>query len=485
MSYATIYVRQLVDASNPNNYIGKWKGSGTIPYTKYNIKETDFRVKTATFTSPAYYDLTKGQYAILINSKYHENFAGIILEVEYDEETGLYSYQCQDWGRKYIGKFETIAHNVNFYKLLRHLISLGKLPLNPTKEQKKAFKPIISGLRALDKYNQSYYEGNIYGGNPFNQTISLISRDKSWIEVIRGLVFNSLGYFDVWFNDKGILQIEPLSKTDWEETGLVLSDGGYYDRKFKFSTTNAITGVVVNGEELSAGSGVTSQKALGVDLSAFFGKNTTSISNPNQSNAVKDTKKTNTSNKNAKGKTPAITNKWGNPFNDKRKKLMIDADGGSDSMKHQLAKAMHKAGWAVTVRPTDDTQHYWDYFYIKKNYSVLATVYNGFCCGTMREAYGDKIQNVLKKKGVQLVPIFETGDWKNRKKMKNFAHGDFTKYHAKRAHDDWFSRGNPEIKNVDKFMKQHKATYCCAPTCAEIMQQFNAGGYYKYKGIKV
>lgn len=481
MSYANIYVKRITNASNSNSFIKSWKGAGKILYTKYDIKETDLRVKTATFTSPIHYDLTTGQYAILISSKYHENFSGTMLEVEYDEDTGLYSYQCQDWSRKYMDKFESIKHNVNFYKLIRQIITHDKLPLNPTKEQKATYKNTISGLRALDKYNQSYYEGNMYGGNPFNQTVSILSRDKTRMEVIRGMVFNSLGYFDVWFNDRGILQIKPISKTDWENTGLVLSDGGYYNRKFKFSTTNAITSVVVNGNELDRGLTMKSKDVVNLDLSAVFGNNVTSISNPNQSKAVSDSKSK------KKGKQSSATkNKYGNPFNNKKKKVMIDADDGSDSMKKQLVKAMEKAGWKVKPKRTDPNAHYEDYFKVDKSYSVLVNVYNGFCCGTVREAYSDRIQNMLKKKGVQLVIIFETKTWKDpKRKMKNFMYGDFRKYSAKRAHDDHFSSTNPAIKNVDKFMKQNKAVYCCAPTCAEIMKQFNAGGYYKYKGIKV
>ena len=74
----------------------KDKTCSQIFYTKYNIKETDMRVKTATFTSPEFFDLTTGVFVVLISSKWHENFSGRILDVEYDEETGLYTYQCQD-----------------------------------------------------------------------------------------------------------------------------------------------------------------------------------------------------------------------------------------------------------------------------------------------------------------------------------------------------------------------------------------------------
>ena len=74
-------------------------GHNTIKFTKFQIKETDLRVKTATFSSPTYLDLTTGQYGVLLLSPYHENFGGVILSVEYDEDNELYNYQCQDWSR--------------------------------------------------------------------------------------------------------------------------------------------------------------------------------------------------------------------------------------------------------------------------------------------------------------------------------------------------------------------------------------------------
>ena len=127
MDYGVIHITRAKDASNYNNLIADWNNTATIPYTKYTIKETDFRVKTATFTTPQYLDLTTGQYYVLISSKYHENFAGIVLENEFDEETALYTYQCQDWTRKWINKFEGIYKNIQLYKLLRVMISNGVL----------------------------------------------------------------------------------------------------------------------------------------------------------------------------------------------------------------------------------------------------------------------------------------------------------------------------------------------------------------------
>ncbi len=458
-----------------------WKvGRGTtqqIMYTKYNIKETDFRVKTATFTSPEFFDLTTGAFDVLISSKWHENFAGRILDVEYDEETGLYTYQCQDWSRTYIDKMETIVTNTDLYSLLRVLITRANVGVHPTKAQLKAYKRVLSGLRPLELYDQSLYEGNMYKGNPFKQKTSLIARDKTIIEIIRSLVYNSCGYFDVWFSEGGVLQIEPISRKDWENTGLVLSDNEYYGRKFKFSTTNAITGVVVNGSDMTTGKGYSSSNLLGIDLSVFFGRNPTSVSDPNKNNtnAVSNNKSSNTSS----------TNKNGNPFNNKAKKVWINADNGSNSMKNTLISKLKSDGWTVHDGGTGSNNHYSGYFDVSSDYSVYITLYNGFCAGTIQEAYSSRIQNELKRKGVQLVPIWDSSGWTNPNGMKPYRYGDFSGYRASRAWDDNFSSSDPTISNVGDFMKKNKATYCVGPSASEIMQQFKAGGYFKYKGINV
>ena len=324
--WGTIFVARYSDASKPNAVIS-WKTKIKMWYSKYSIKESDMRVKTATFDSPQYIDLTTGLYAVKIVSPYHENFAGIILDVDYDEDKGIYSYQCQDFSRLYISKFELIANKVKTYNLLRYLITRGGVGTKPTKKKLKKYKRMLSGLKGLSWYDQSLYKGNIYRGNPFKQNAILLARDKSWIEVIRSVIFYSLGFFDVWFNENGIIQIEPLSKKDWENTGLHLSDREFSDRKFKFSTTNAITNVVANGENLKKGKSFTTKSLIGLDLNAFFGNITTSVSN--QSNSTK------TSSSKSKSTKKTTTTK-DNPYGNKAKKIWIGADGGSGSFTQEI-----------------------------------------------------------------------------------------------------------------------------------------------------
>ena len=109
-------------------------------------------------------------------------------------------------------------------------------------------------------------------------------------------------------------------------------------------------------------------------------------------------------------------------------------------------------------------------------------MYNGFCAGTVREAYSSSIQNVLKSKGVQLVIMWDTSDWTNPQGMAPYKYGDFTGYNAKRAWDDNFSVGDPSINNVGAWLKSNNAFYCANPTAQGLVDQFLAGGYFAYSG---
>ena len=477
MSYGTIYIDRLKNASAVNPYIISWKNASTFPYTKYSIKESDYRVKTASFSSPEHLDLTNGLHAILISSPYHENFSGVVLEEELDEDTGLYTYQCQDWSRLYVSKFVLTGNNIQKFQLLRYLLTRGALSAFKDEGKKKRdnYKNILSGLRAFSKYDQSLYSGNVYKNNPFKDRINVIIRDKSFIEVIRAIVFESLGYFDVYFNDRGILQIEPISKKDWENSGLILTNGEYYNRKAKFSTTNAITSVIVNGEDFSTGSKIKTGDVIKLDLSAFFGNLTTSISNPNK----------NTSNGVSSSNSSSSSN-MKNPFNNKNKKIMVSVDGGSAGFKNSIVNLLKKDGWSVTDLGVGPGTHSRSYEKLSSSYAVNLTIYNGADPATIAEPVTGWLKGKHEKYNVQLVQMFDTKDWTNPKGMKPYRYGNFDGYHCKKAWDDNYSTGKVDISNLGSWYKKYypKVIHVCGPSASEAFEQFKAGGYLKQKGLK-
>ena len=470
------------DARIVNKVMLKWKTCLEVHYTKYQIKETDMRVKTATFTSPDYIDLTTGLYYVLISSKYHENFSGVILDVDYDPSTRLYSYQCQDWSRIYIGIPETVRIGTvsTIYDILIDLLThfqindakTGKAKFgNFTAKDKKPFKPMLSGLRPLWQYNQSLFKGNKYKGNPFKQKPKLIIRGKTYIEIIRDLVFSQNGYFDVWFNDKGVLQIEPLSKTDWESTGLHLAHSSVLKEKYKFSTTNAITRVTVQGTGTSLGTAYGLEDLGRLDLSVFFGKISASISDPTQKdkNTSNATKKTTT--------TPTNTADY------KNTNIWIGADGGSGDFCHEIINELEKNGWNCHYSGEGANVHYNDIAYdVTGDYSVIAIVDNGFCCTTIKEAYVEfckKGTPYLKRNGVRVMFMFDTRSWTDNSSrgMGPFRYGDFNYHVFHTAHDD--PSGYCTSMNSTQFFKDWGATYCAHPTAKGIVNQFLAGGICK------
>ena len=166
-----------------------------------------------------------------------------------------------------------------------------------------------------------------------------------------------------------------------------------------------------------------------------------------------------------------------NPYGLNGKRVWIDADGGSNAIKWELANALKKLGWEVHVGDTYANAHYEDYFNAYPG-CVLITIYNGFCAGTIRELASNSIQSLLKTKNVVCVPVFHTAGWTNPDGMKPYRYGDFSKYSAKRAWDDDFSVTDPSIKNVGQFLKTNNIKYCASPTCDLILKQFLKGGYF-------
>ena len=264
------------------NFLVNWKVKHPVFWKQYQIKETDMRIKTASFESPQNLDLTTGQYCVLITSPYHENFSGIILKKDYDKETGLYTYQCQDWSRVYQSKYELINTNANLHAILRCLLTHWAIGLKPSKKQLKNYKKVLSGLRPGYQYEQKYW-GSIINFNPMKERNGFIAKDKSCIELIRDLVYGTGAYIDIHFNQNGVLQIEPFHKDDWMNTGLHLTHAQLSNEQYTFDTTNVITGVEVqSNEDLKYGNTYHSSALIDLSLAAFFGNVVSSISNPNE-----------------------------------------------------------------------------------------------------------------------------------------------------------------------------------------------------------
>ena len=466
-----IYISTLLDSSLL--YAGA-KGWMQLPFVKYQIKESDFRVKTASITTPVNIDLTGGSVIVRIVSTKHENFIGYVLDDDFTEnKDGTYTYKCQDMSREYMSKFQMISSKATNHRILKSLLSRNVIGITDkiTKDMKYS---IWSGLRASWKYAGSYM-GNPISLNMMLQKPKLISKNKSFMEVIRDIC-HAQAYVDVYFNPKGILQIEPININDWKQTGLHLEVAETSERQFSFDTTNAVTRVLVDSTDSSKlGKAYDAKSIIGLNLAAFFGKTAVETSNPSQSSSGSSTTKAVTSTKTTKKtSTSSSSGKNGNPFNNKPKRIIVSADkGGRASFKSEIVKLLKKDGWSVTDLGIGSDQHSRSYEMLSSKYAVNLCIYNGMCAGTIKECYDGWLKGKHEKYGVALVNMWDTSSWTARKGRNNpkgdwyHRNGDMSDYYLATAHD-WKNGGNPVIKSVSAYFKKYKVLYCCGPTPAQV-----------------
>jgi hypothetical protein len=469
----------------------KRENSKRVPFTKYQIKESDFRAKTASFTSPMNIDLTGGRVLVRITSTKHENFNGVILDDDYTEnKDGTYTYKCQDMSRQYMSKFQMISTKQTNHRILKSLVTALNLGITDkiTDEFKEGWKENLSGIRPLYKYAGSYM-GNPVSLNMMAQKPKLISKNKSFMEVIRNIC-HANAYVDVFFDSNGVLQIKPININDWKQTGLHLDLSEVSERQFKFDITNAVTNVIVDSTSAnSVGKNYKSRSIIGLNLPAFFGINATETSNPSQSSSGSSTTKAVTSTKTTTKTSASSSGKNGNPFNNKKKKILVSADKGSCPFKAKIVSMLKKDGWSVTeIKDCYGDAHSKSYRMLDSSYAVNLTIYNGMCAGTIKEVYDGWLKNKHPKLGVALVNMWDTHSWTSKKGKNNpkgdwyHRNGDMSDYYLATAHD-WNRGTSPVIKSVSAYFKKYKVLYCCGPTAAQAYAQFKAGGYAKMKGL--
>ena len=472
-----IYIAQKTDATSVAINLKTWTWN-EIPFVKYQIRETDFRRKTANFTTSHQLDLTDGLYIIKIVSTLHENFTGVFLSKDYTiNDDGTFKYQCQDFSRFYQSKIGAIlAGDVTWYRYLKWLLSRNTVPVKGTISNsiKKSYGTLWSGLKPLDMYKPSLY-GNPISTNMLAQKPKVIINDTSMMDQILAIC-HTYADVDVYFNSNGVLQIKPISKEEWKNTGLVLTQ---YDEvgsaNIKFDTKNVITDVNVQStDELKKATLYTSKDLLGLNLNAFFGVITESVKNPASS-----AKSTSSSKSSSKSTT---VSKTGNPYGTKKKYLLIDADGGETvSFLKEIAKYIRKAGWTVDI----DTNigpgaHSRNYKKVKKG--CYMNVYNGLCADTIAEMAYSYYGGVIKKNGSVHCPAWDTRTWNERNKPYKYS---IEKLSSLKTAHDW-NRGSTvgSLKNPAQYMAKNGIKYCIGPSAKTIADQFLAGGYRAYKGIK-
>lgn len=318
----------------------EWTTPKEILFSEFTITETDLRVKTATFTSPYYIDLTNGRACVWIQRKYGENFGGVILSCEFDADKGLYNYQCQDWNRLLTNKvYVILSGDTKVYDIIQKMLVKCNLSTDgllnidkynniieeiPTDDDPEEVVSSSTGgsnstttsttntnkdSSKTDDKNKKTTNKNQENGTGTQKTTSETDNTKTKKQkeeekkakrnpfykkpqglydkltardFIMALVMKAGVSIDVHMDENGVLRFDPYEKETWNKERWYFVDTDVYDAKLKFDITNVITQVAVKHTDALNGEATlyTSEKLIGVNLAAFFGVMGTVIDNP-------------------------------------------------------------------------------------------------------------------------------------------------------------------------------------------------------------
>ena len=165
---AKIYVK-----TTSNKLKISWRKAQLLPFISYDIDEQDYREKTANIKTVYHLDLTAGTYIVLIVGK-HENFAGVILTEDYDDNNNTYTYKCKDFHVLYRDKFTKTYKKANGRRILTDLLTfnqIAQVKSSKAKEKKlekdkvtgypqkylEMFSRQLNGMRPNSKYEMKNY----------------------------------------------------------------------------------------------------------------------------------------------------------------------------------------------------------------------------------------------------------------------------------------------------------------------------------------
>ena len=245
-----------------------------VDYDDYEITETEPRTRTMKFTSSHFIDPTQGNHRILLIHPHHEAFYGYILDYDFDENTKLYTYQCQDGSRAYQGKCKSYSTGpITKYEHLKNLLVGGK---NSKGETTYDAEYALSGLRKLEDYQQPAY-GNVKAFNPLAQTMPQYLSYDSFIDQIRGIAMSDGSSIQVYFDKYGVCQIEPMgSSSSGPNTKppecFLFSLSDLSANTYSFDKTNVITQIRVKRDKVDTSPAYTANDMFELNATFYFGQ---------------------------------------------------------------------------------------------------------------------------------------------------------------------------------------------------------------------
>lgn len=383
-----------------------WRYMEQIQYEKYTISESDFRNKTASFTTNRNLNLSEDTWAVRIVCDSHETFNGIILR-KTDKPSELIEYACQDFNRLYMSK-PNGDYRGTVYSIVKELLKYVSLGGDQT-----------NGLLARNRYK---YKGTVRF-NPMETRQEFNTNDRTVKELIEQLIYSQGSNIELTYNDAGVLRFIPYKTSTWQKPVATFNHTNIIDYDFNWDTTDIITAVEDNGKIYR--------------FNDLLGRLNPLVWQVYAETSVTETTNTTT-------KTSNNNNKTGNPYNTKKKEVWVNMDRcwsttTDNKYLNKFCKELKKLGWKVHnlgVRPSLHT----DYSKAGKcKGGIWLTLDNGVDCEVLRHLGHDQwFKGQLVKNGSRAVIGFinDAGDIRRGGKYyKNLP----------MAHDGT-GKGNPAIK---------------------------------------
>ena len=267
-----------------------------IPITKVEISEEDLRVKSAKFSSYKEIDLSANMYYVDIKYRNEKIYSGMILNIEYDEKTGIYSYQSLGHQRWLTSKtwfvFNPTSKTKNLYEALKEFIKKIKSDTSIksvsllSKNKYEMYPNLLSVYQNRDrkksntkslKKNKNKKESEIDYG--WGVKDGLFYEDKTYYEILMSLISKSLFAIDCYVDENNVLRLDKIDLDDWKKPNtLKFVVGDLKNYTFKSDATNIITGIHIKETDIYKEHNITeptfysSKDMIGEDLTLIYGK---------------------------------------------------------------------------------------------------------------------------------------------------------------------------------------------------------------------
>lgn len=355
------------------------KNGWEIKFTSYEIDETDPRVKTAKVTTNHYFDLTNGMVQVCIVNPFHENFAGQIIDVDFDKKTKLYTYKVQDGRRQYQSRrVLVLPGNTDVYSALKALLLAPSLTSygrgTPNLDEQSKLNPVLlAGLHNLKDYNLKFSPIS-KAQNSFEQKCPEILSYDTDMDKIMALAHYNDTPTDVWFDTNFVCHIDPIDLDKWLNTGIRLRLSDMVEYKESFDLTNIITGVNIKDPTQAATNNYYEDWK---ELRWFFGPNVTMI----------DPVTTQTST-GSSGSTSTTTSSGGDSRGIMSGKKVFDVgqdQGIASDYRLDVIRALREKGHTVNDLGVGPNVCQANGLRASSKGHICIFVCNGICCGTHQD----------------------------------------------------------------------------------------------------